>query len=97
MRVLFTPSGRSQFLEAIAYIQRDKPSAARRFRRRAEKTLRRLEKHPLSGRVIPEFPELPHREVVIAPYRFFYRVEEKAVWIVAVWHSAQLAGEPEEE
>ena len=85
MRVLFTLSGRTQFLEAIAYIQRDKPSAARRFRKRAEKTLRRLEKHPHSGRVIPEFPELAHREMVIAPYRFFYRVADRTVWIVAVW------------
>jgi hypothetical protein len=31
---------------------------------------------------IPEFPDLPYREVVIPPYRFFYRAEAKVVWIV---------------
>jgi toxin ParE1/3/4 len=84
-----------QFLEALTYIRRDRPSAARRFRERAERILRRLERYPESGRVIPEFPELPHREVVVSPYRFFYRVEKKTIWIVAVWHGAQETDAPE--
>ena len=92
MKVRFTPSARQQFLDGLAYIRKDKPSAARNFRQRTEKVLRRLEDYPHSGRVIPEFPELPHREVIISPYRFFYRVEKKSVWIVAVWHSAQDVG-----
>jgi toxin ParE1/3/4 len=89
VKVRFTPSARQQFLNGLAYIRRDKPSAARRFRQRIERVLRRLEDHPYSGRPIPEFPALPHREVIISPYRFFYRVEKKTVWIVAVWHSSQ--------
>jgi len=89
VKVRFTPSARRQFLNGLAYIRRDKPSAARRFRQRTERVLRRLEDHPHSGRPNPEFPALPHREVIISPYRFFYRVEKKTVWIVAVWHSAQ--------
>jgi len=83
-----------QFLEAVAFIRRDNPEAARKFRRRAEKVLRRLIDHPESGRMIPEFPDLPHREVVIAPNRFFYRVLKRTVWIVAVWHGAQDVSEP---
>jgi len=89
VRVRFTPSARLQFLEALAYIRRDKPSAAQRFRKRSEQVLRRLENYPASGRVIPEFPELSHREVLVSPCRFFYRVEKKTIWIVAVWHGAQ--------
>jgi toxin ParE1/3/4 len=90
VKVLFTPSARDAFLAAIAYIQRDDPAAARRFRVRVEKALKRLRRFPASGRPLPEFPELPHREVIVAPYRFFYRVERRVVWIVAVWHGAQL-------
>ena len=89
MKVRFTPSARQQFLNGLAYIRRDKPSAARHFRQRTERVLPRLEDHPHSGRPIPEFSALPHREVIISPYRFFYRVEKKTVWILAVWHSAQ--------
>lgn len=93
-RVRFTPSGRKQFLAAIAYIRRDDPAAARRFRQRAERVLRRLERFPQSGRVLPEFPDLPYREVIVAPYRFFYRVAGDAVWVVGAWHGAQIPEEP---
>jgi toxin ParE1/3/4 len=96
LKVLFTPSGRKQFLEAVTYIYRENPTAAVAFRRKAEKVLSRLRKFPQSGRVLTEFPDLPFREVIVPPYRFFYRVKEKTVWIVAVWHGAQLPDEPNE-
>ena len=94
MRIRFTATARAQFLEGLDFIRRDKPSAARKLRRRVEESLRRLEDHPESGRRIPEFPDIPHREVVVRPFRFFYRVEKRTVWIVAVWHGAQLAQRP---
>jgi toxin ParE1/3/4 len=94
VKVQFTPSARNQFLSALSYIQRDKPSAAISFREKAETILRRLETLPESGRIIPEFPELPYREVIVPPYRFFYKIKGNIVWIVAVWHGAQLTKEP---
>lgn len=97
MKVRFTPSAREQYLRMLAYIRDDKPSAARRFRLRSEAVLRRLERLPDSGRTIPEFPDLPYREVVIAPYRFFYRVQGDIVWVVAAWHSMQLPDQPTKE
>jgi toxin ParE1/3/4 len=90
VKVRFTPSARAQLLSALTYSRRDNPQAAANFRKRAETVLRRLEEFPKSGRIVPEFPELPYREVVIAPYRFFYRVKGDIVWIAAVWHGAQL-------
>jgi toxin ParE1/3/4 len=97
LKVLFTPTGRRQFLEAIAYIDRDKPLTAVSFRKKAEKTLSRLKRFPESGRIIPEFSDLPFREVIVKPYRFFYKVKDKIVWIVAAWHSTQLPEDPESE
>jgi toxin ParE1/3/4 len=94
VRIRFTATARAQFLEGLDFIRRDKPSAARKLRARVEESLRRLEDHPESGRRIPEFPDVPHREVVVRPFRLFYRVEKRTVWIVAVWHGAQLASRP---
>jgi len=94
VKVRFTPSARAQFLSALAYIPRDKPSAATTFREHSETVLRRFEDFPESGRIIPEFPELPYREVVIPPFRFFYKIKSDVVWIVAVWHGAQLPKQP---
>jgi toxin ParE1/3/4 len=95
LRILFTPTGLRQFLDALAYIHRDNLSSAVRFRQKAEKALSRLGEFPESGRLLPEFPDLPFREVIVKPYRFFYRTKDKTVWIVAVWHGAQLPDEPE--
>lgn len=60
MKVKFTPSARTQFLDGLEYIRQDSPTAARKFRKNAESVLRRLEKFPESGRSIPRFPGLPH-------------------------------------
>ncbi len=95
-RVVFTQAARSQFLAALAYIAADDPAAARGVRDRAAEALSRLADYPESGRVLPEFPDLPFREVVVAPYRFFYRVRSDAVWVVAVWHGARLPAEPDD-
>ena len=94
MAIRFTPTARAEFLAAIEYIRKDKPGAAVQFRRKAEKALRRLNRFPDSGRKLPEFPDLPFREVVVPPYRFFYRLKQKTVWIVAVWYGAQQPDEP---
>lgn len=96
MKILFTLSARTQIVSATNYIRQDNPEAARRFRQRVEVVLRRLIKFPNSGRPIPEFPGIPHREIIVAPYRIFYRVVGKNVWIVAVWHGAQLPAAPED-
>ena len=94
--VRFTPAARNQFLAALAYIHADNPPAALALRRRAGESLARLRRFPESGRTLPEFPDLPYREVIVPPYRFFYRVKGDTAWVVAVWHSAQLPGEPDE-
>jgi toxin ParE1/3/4 len=96
LKVRFTPTGRAQFLEAIIHIYRDNPSAAVNFREKTEKALSRLKKYPGSGRLIPELADLPFREVIVRPYRFFYKIRGDTAWIIAVWHSAQLPEEPRE-
>jgi plasmid stabilization system protein ParE len=94
VKVKFTPSARVQFLESLEYIRQDNQSAAQNFRAKAEQALRRLESFPESGRLLPEFPELPHREIIIGPYRFFYKIARKTIWVVAVWHGAQMPAKP---
>ena len=94
MRVRFTPSARIEFLGAIQNILEESPSAAARFRKRVEAGLSRLRRFPDSGRAVPEFPDLPHRELIVPPYRLFYRVVGKTIWVVAFWHGARIPQEP---
>jgi len=94
VKIRFANTARISLHTAINFIHKDNPTAAANFLKRVEKTLRRLEKYPESGRRIPEYPELPYRELLVLPYRFFYRVDGKTIFIVAVWHSAQISTEP---
>jgi toxin ParE1/3/4 len=94
LKVRFTPPARAQFLAALAYIRADRPLAALAFRHRVNSVLARLGDFPDSGRVVPEFPDLQFREVIVDPYRFFYRVKGGTVWVVAAWHGAQIPDAP---
>ncbi len=90
MEIKFTPTARGMFLDGLLHIQKEDSIAAQRFKNKVEKSLRRLIEFPQSGKRIREFPDLPFREIIVSPYRFFYRVKKETVWIVAVWHSAQM-------
>lgn len=95
MTVRFAPTAEAKLFEAVAYILDESQSAAWEFHDRALEATSRLRDFPRSGRKIPEFPALPYREIIVAPYRFFYRIVGDEVWIVDVWHDSQLPNEPE--
>ena len=94
MRIRFTPSAQSQLKSAVEYIRRDRPSAASAFSKKAKERLSRLVTYPNSGRSVPEYPDSRVREVIVSPYRFFYQLREDGIWILAVWHEAQLPDDP---
>jgi plasmid stabilization system protein ParE len=94
VRVRFTPSARREFLDALDFIRQDSPAAADGVLARSVDGLSQLRDFPDSGRVVPEFPDLPYREVLVNPYRFFYRAVGDTVWIVGVWHDRQLPEPP---
>ena len=95
MRVRFTPPARAQLLDVLAYVRADSPAAAAGILERTDAALGPLRDFPESGHPLPEFPDLPHREVLVDPYGFFYRVADGTIWIVGVWHGRQLPEEPE--
>jgi plasmid stabilization system protein ParE len=95
MRVRFVPQARAQYLEALRFVRAQSPAASDRIQLHAEAVVEQLRAHPRSGHAIPEFPDLPHLEVPVQPYRFFYRITADAVWIVGVWHARQLPQTPD--
>ena len=93
-RIRFTPPARAQFLAAVDYLRAERPPAARAFRDLASEALEHLIRFPEAGRTIPEFSQLGFREVLVGRYRFFYRLEGDVIWVVGVWHDAQIPDEP---
>ena len=95
-RIEFTRPAQAQFLSALSYIRAERPTAARDFRDRVASVLANLTGFPESGRVIPEFPGLGFREVLVDRYRFFYKPVGDVIWVVGAWHDAQIPAEPME-
>jgi len=54
-----------------------------------------LHTFPESGRHLPEFPHLPHRELLLGNYRIIYRyaVDDNTVKVVTVIHGSRLLKE----
>ncbi len=84
-------------LESIYdYIARDSHEYARHQAERIYQSAERLIQFPESGRHIPEFPHLPHREIIIDNYRVIYRYsgDTETVLIVTVVHGRRMLSEP---
>ncbi len=59
------------------------------------KTSEILQTFPESGRHLPEFPNLPHRELLLGNYRIIYRYnsDQNSVYFVTVVHGSRLLKE----
>jgi plasmid stabilization system protein ParE len=76
--------------EIAEYIAIDNPAAAARYVQKVFDVVERLELHPRSGKRPAELPRTPYRELVVAPSRIFYRIDQDQVHILHVMRSEQL-------
>ena len=55
-------------------------------------SVERLQQFPGSGRSLPEFPNLPYREIIIGNYRIIYKYDSAVneIRIVTVVHGSRL-------
>src|SRR3989304_2756612 len=84
-------------LESIHdYIARDSHQYARHQIETIYQSVERLRHSPESGRHIPEFPHLPHREIIVDNYRVIYHyvADRGIVLITTVVHGRRLLIEP---
>lgn len=97
MKVRLTPEARGKILDVLDSILRENPFAARRYRNLIDSSLRRLGRFPGLGHLVPEFPGAPFKQFLVLPYRFFFFIDErkKTVWVVDVWHGAQIPAYPQ--
>jgi len=96
MRVRFTPGAERQYLDVLRFLAERDPAGAATIHRRTEEAVEVLREHPFAGHAIPEFADVPHRELSVTPYRLFYRVVDDTIWIVAYWHARQQPERPAE-
>lgn len=74
------------------YISHDSPMYARLTTESIIGSVERLQQFPESGRSLPEFSQLPYKEVIIGNYRVIYKYDSETneVKIVTVVHGSRL-------
>ena len=74
------------------YIAADSPHYARHQINNILTRAERLKAFPESGRHIPEFPHLPHRELIVNALRLIYRYDSgiQRIYIISVVHGSRL-------
>jgi toxin ParE1/3/4 len=77
--------------EVYEFIARDSPRYARLTVERITDTADRLARFPQLGQVLPEFPHLVYRQMVVGAYRLIYRddSERDRVLVMGVIHSSR--------
>jgi addiction module RelE/StbE family toxin len=88
--VRWTQRARDDLRDIHDFIARDSPRAAEALVERLLTATERLAVFPESGRVVPEFPALGYREIIVSSYRVLYRLADNTVWITAVVHGRRL-------
>jgi len=87
-RILWAPIAAQDLDELIDYIAaQDGPDAAAKVYEKVKKRTKTLSAHPKRCRIVPELRSvgvMEYRELIVSPYRVFFRVDEKDVGIIGV-------------
>jgi len=75
--------------EIIDYIAQDSLEYALSFYEQVREKVENLIKFPRMGRIVPELDEPNIRELILRNYRIIYRIFEKEVQIVRLFHGSR--------
>jgi toxin ParE1/3/4 len=85
MKVRWTSRANRDVVEIGDYIAADDVDAAIRWLERLLERVKQASRMPRAGRVVPELGRDDIREVIYGAYRVIYRVELKALVVLAVF------------
>ena len=79
-----------EYGDAVEYVARDAPVAAKRMAQRIMQRVRSLRRSPDLGGFIREDDRQRYRQLIEGSYRIIYRRHKDAVVIASIYHSARL-------
>ncbi len=87
----FAPRARHDLLEAIRWIAKDNPAAARALRETVAGAAQRIGTHPEIGVVRPDLAELPYRFLALTgfPYVIVYDSQRVPPRLLRILHGAR--------
>ena len=95
-KIKWTNQAKSDLYDIYRFIARDSTRYAQIQIENIQNAVSNLAIFPLMGRIVPEFPHLPYREILAGNYRVLYRLEEEKdqVIVMSVVHGRRLLKEP---
>ena len=97
MEIRFNAATADAYNAVAGYLSAHDPAAALRFVSDVDAALTRLQRFPALGAPVAAPGLVPMRQFLVPPYRFFYRVEQDTLWVVALWHEAQQITAPADD
>ncbi len=88
-RIVWSYSARNDLESIYRYLRCGSPLYAKRFLIKAREAAQSLKSFPNRGRIIPEYPESPVREIFIDSYRMMYRLVFDSIEIVGLIHMSR--------
>ncbi len=85
--VLWTGTAVEDLKSLCEYLAQDSMNVARKQYKKIRDRAKTLETFPFEGRVIPELQVhniYTYRELVISPWRLFYRISKQEVYVLAI-------------
>lgn len=85
--IVWTTPAAEDLQDVVDYLLEDSAPAAEKFLDKIEQAVGKLTSHGRMGRVVPELSKhniTRYREVVVSPWRVFYRAEGQKVYVLAV-------------
>ena len=90
-RITWSERALQDLKNIVQYIARDDRNTAERFGNLIITKVGSLRTFPRIGRVVPEFREENLREIILAPYRIVYEIDDRetALAVLRAWHGAR--------
>ncbi len=90
--VIWTSIAENDLARIIEYIANDSPANALKVLNKLKEKAANLYHSPKRSRIIPELQEngiYQYRELIVAPWRLMYKVQEDKVYVLAVLDSRE--------
>jgi toxin ParE1/3/4 len=90
-RVVWSETALADLRDLVRYIARDDRQVAKRFGELIVTKVQSLQPFPRIGRIVPEYREDRLRELIMAPYRIVYEIDDETTTlaILRIWHCAR--------
>src|SRR5258706_12962394 len=86
-RVIFLPTAEKEYLDALTYYRESSIQSSGKFANEIKKITDRIRKFPQSSNQI--VPGIRKAVLKIFPYTILYRIEQREILIVAVYHHSR--------